>query len=68
MDKKIEVLNNVEGLYTKLYYIYKEKYSEEINNLNTKDRKKFDYKKLRLTDDYKSKDEEASHQIDYRNG
>ena len=68
MDKKIEVLNNVEGLYTKLYYIYKEKHSEEINNLNTKDRKKFDYKKLRLTDDYKSEDEEASHQMDYRNG
>ena len=66
--KKIEVLNNVEGLYTKLYYIYKEKHSEEINNLNTKDRKKFDYKKLRLTGDYKSEDEEASHQMDYRNG
>ena len=41
---------------------YKDKYNEEKNNLNTKDRKNFDYKKLRLTDDYQyeSENEEAS--------
>ena len=35
-----------------MYYIYKEKYNEEKNNLNTKDKKNLDYKKLRLTDNY----------------
>ena len=57
--KKKEVLNNAENLYNKLYYIYKDKYDEEISNLNKKDRKNFDYKKLRLTDyQYESENEE----------
>ena len=34
------------------YYIYKEKYNEEKDGLNTKDKKCFYYKKLRLIDDY----------------
>ena len=59
--KKAEVLNNVEDLYNELYYIYKDKYNEEEFNLNKKNEKIFDYKKLRLTDNcYKSEDEKAS--------
>ena len=37
-----------------MYYIYKERYIEEKNSLNTKDTKKFGYTKLRLTEDYES--------------
>ena len=34
-----EVLSNVRDLYNELYYIYKDKYNKEINNLDTKNRK-----------------------------
>ena len=49
---KKKVLDNAGHLFSELYYIYKNKYNEEINSLNTKSTKKFDYKTLRLTDDY----------------
>ena len=49
---KEKVLDNAEDLFNELYYIFKERYEEEKNGLNTKDRKKFEYKKLWLTDDY----------------
>ena len=49
---KEKVLENVGDLFNELYYIYKDKYNEEINSLDTKDRKNFNYTKLRLTDDY----------------
>ena len=38
---KEKVLDNVGDLFNELYYIYKDKYNEEINSLNTKDTKKF---------------------------
>ena len=59
-NKELEekVLDNAGDLCNDLYYIYKEKYIEEINNLNTKDSKNFDYKKLRLTNDYQYESEE----------
>ena len=41
-----------------MYYIYKERCSEEKNCLNTKDTRKFDYKKLKLADDYEYEPEE----------
>ena len=41
-----------------MYYIYKERYNEEKNGLNTEETKKFDYTKLRLTGDYENKSEE----------
>ena len=41
-----------------MYYIYKEKYGEKKDALNEKDRKKFDYTKLRLSDDYEYESEE----------
>ena len=44
-------------LYLELYFVYQDKYNEEKNGLNTKDTKKFDYKKLRLADDYECKSE-----------
>ena len=55
---KPKVLDNVGDLFNELYYIYKDKYNEEKDGLNTKDKKIFYYKKLRLTDDYQYESEE----------
>ena len=55
---KPKVLGNVGDLFNELYYIYKDKYNEEKDGLNTKDKKIFYYKKLRLTDDYQYESEE----------
>ena len=59
---KEEVLNNVGDLFNELYYIYKDKYNEEINGLNTKNKKHFDYRKLRLTNDYQYEAENEDEQ------
>ena len=53
-----KVLSNVRDLYNELYYIHKDKYNKEINNLDTKNREKLGYKKLRLSDDLYSFEEE----------
>ena len=53
----------VRDLYNELYYIYKDKYNKEINNLDTKNRKQFDYKQLRLSDyQYSSEEEQEEKQ------
>ena len=52
------MLINAGDIYNELYEIYKIKYNKEINSSNTKNRKKFDYKKLRLSDDYQYSSEE----------
>ena len=46
------MLINAGDLCNLLYYIYKNKYNKRIDSLNTKNRLKLDYKKLRLSDDY----------------
>ena len=46
-----------------MYYIYKERQSEEKSVLNTKDTKKFDYKKFRHADDYESQFEEEEKEL-----
>ena len=55
---KQEVLINAGDIYNELYYIYKNKYNKKINSLDTENRAKLDYKKLRLTDDYEYLSEE----------
>ena len=55
---KPKVLDNVGDLFNELYYIYKDKYNEEKDGLNTKNKKAFYYKKWRLTDDYQYESEE----------
>ena len=57
-ELKEKVLNDARDLFNNLYCTYKDKYSEEINSLNTENKKKLDYKKLRLTDDYQYSSEE----------
>ena len=41
-ELKSKALPNVKKHYNELYYIYKEKYSKEINSLNTDDKESFD--------------------------
>ena len=55
---KTKVLDNVGDLFNELYYVNKDKYNEEKEGLNPKNKKLFYYKKLRLTDDYQYKLEE----------
>ena len=59
---KPNVLDNVGDLFNELYYIYKDKYNEEKDGLNTKDKKHFYYKKLRLTDDYQYQSQEEENE------
>ena len=55
-------MDNVGDLFNELHYIYKDKYNEEINSFNTKDKKNVNYIKLRLTDDYQYESEEEQEQ------
>ena len=55
---KPKALDNVRDLFNELYYIYKDKYNEEKDGLNTKNKNFFYYKKLRVTDDYQYESEE----------
>ena len=54
------MLTNAGDIYNELYCIYKNKYNKKINSLNTKNRIKLGYKKLRLADyyDYPSEEEQ----------
>ena len=56
--RKQEVLTNVGDIYNELHDIYKSKYNKKINSLNAKSKKKLDYKKLRLSDNYLYSSEE----------
>ena len=64
---KPKILNNVGDLFNDLYYIYKDKYNEEKDGLNTKNKKIFYYRKLRLTDDYQYKPEEEEEEEEEKN-
>ena len=64
-NKKVkqEVLIKSGDLYNSLYYIYKNKYNKKINSLDTENRTKLDYKKLRLSDyQYLSEEEQEEKQ------
>ena len=60
---KQEVLTNASDIYNELYYIYKNKYNKKINSLGIKNRKKLQYKKLRLADYYEYLSEEEQEEI-----
>ena len=49
---------NVGDIYNELYDIYKSKYNKKINSLDAKNKKKLNYKKLRLSDNYQYSSEE----------
>ena len=52
------MLTNVSDIYNELYDIYKSKYNKNIDRLSANNKKKFDYKKLRLIDNYLYSSEE----------
>ena len=56
--RKQEVLTNVGNIYNELYAIYKSKYNKKIYSLDARNKKKLDYKKLRLSDYLYSTEEE----------
>ena len=60
------MLDNVGDLFNELYYVYKDRYNEEKEDLNTKNKKLFYYKKLRLTDDYQYESEEEEEKEEER--
>ena len=62
-ELKNKVLNNAGDLYNSLYHSYKDKYNREINSLDTKNRKKLDYEKLRLAGIYDYPSEEEKEKI-----
>ena len=64
---KQEVLINAGDIYNELYYIYQNKYNKKINSLDTKNRTKLDYKKLRLADIYDYPSDEKQEKITRRN-
>ena len=61
---KAKVLDNVGDIFNELSYIYKEKYEEEKDALNEKITKKFEYTKLRLSDNYRYESEEEEKETD----
>ena len=66
VNPKLKANENLkEGdLFSEMHYIYKDKYNEETNSLNTQVRRKLNYKKMRLTDDcqYDSEEEQEQEQ------
>ena len=56
---KSKVSDNIRDHFNELYYICKDKYNEEKDDLNTKDKKRLYYKKMRLTNDYQLESEEV---------
>ena len=56
--RKQEVLTNVGDIYNEFHDIYKSKYNKKIDKLSANNKRKFDYKKLRLSDNYLYSSEE----------
>ena len=52
------MLTNVGNIYDEFYDIYKSKYNKKIDRLSAKNKKKLDYKQLRLSDNYLYSSEE----------
>ena len=52
------MLTNVGDIYNELYDIYKSKYNKKVDKLSANNKKKFDYKKLGLSDNYLYSSEE----------
>ena len=55
---KENVLDDIADIFNELYYIYKDRYNEEKNDLKAKYTKEFDCRKLRLIGSYQYESEE----------
>ena len=62
-NKRLEVIIHARNIYSKLYDIYRSKYNKKIDSLSAKNKKKLDYKQLKISGDYQhSSDEEQEEQ------
>ena len=62
-DKRYEVIVHAGNIYNKLYNIYRSKYNKKIDSLSAKNKKKLDYKHLKISGDSRySSDEEQEEQ------
>ena len=59
---KENVLDDIADIFNELYYIYKDRYNEEKNDLKAKYTKEFDCRKLRLIGSYQYECEEEKEQ------
>ena len=51
-NKRLEVMIYAGNIYNKLYNIYRSKYNKKIDSLSAKNKKKLDYKQLKISGDY----------------
>ena len=62
-DKGLEVIVYAGNIYSRLYDISRSKYNKEIGSLSAKNKKKLDYKKLKISGDrWYSSDKEQQEQ------
>ena len=62
-NKRLEVIIHAGDIYNKLYNIYRSKYKKKIDSSSAKNKKKLDYKKLKISGDrWYSSDEEQEEQ------
>ena len=50
-NKRLEVIIHAGDIYNKLYNIYRSKYNKKIDSLSAKNKKKLDYKQLKISGD-----------------
>ena len=50
-NKRLEVMIHAGNIYNKLYNIYRSKYYKKIDSLSAKNKKKLDYKQLKISGD-----------------
>ena len=50
-NKRFEVIVHTGNIYNKWYNIYKSKYNNKIDSLSAKDKRKLDYKYLKISGD-----------------
>ena len=62
-NKRLETLIYVGNIYSKLYNIQRSKYNKEIDSLSAKNKKKLDYKQIKISgDSWYASDEEQEEQ------
>ena len=62
-NKRLEVIIHAGNIYSKLYDIYRSRYNKKIDSLSVKNKKKLDYKQLKIIGDYRYlSDEEQEEQ------
>ena len=66
-SKGLEVIIRAGDIYNKLYNIYRSKYYKKINSLSAKNKKKLDYKQLKISGDSRYSSEKEQEEQDKNN-